>query len=269
MSIIEKAMLQLKPGMRNEASAASADRPASRYRTIDLEALQREGIVTPNSAKSRLSEEFRVVKRALLSNAFNRGGGAINNGNLIMVTSALQGEGKTFTAINIAMSIANEFDHTVLLVDTDVAKIRDATFLGMPPGKGLMDLLLDEHLGFHDVLIRTNVPKLNVILAGRQHPHATELLASESMNRLLNEIARRYDDRIVIFDSPPLLATTEASVLAARMGQVVMVIEEGKTPRAAVREALSQIENCKVFGLLNKCGDALAERLFTTYGDYE
>jgi exopolysaccharide/PEP-CTERM locus tyrosine autokinase len=269
MSIIEKAMLQLKPGALNEASGAPADRPAPRYQAIDLQALQREGIATPDSAKSRLSEEFRVVKRTLLANAFNRGTPSIKNGNLIMVTSALQGEGKTFTAINLAMSIANEFDHTVLLVDTDVAKSRESTFLGMRPGTGLMDLLLDENLGFHDVLIRTNVPKLNVILSGRHHPHATELLASDSMNRLLNEISRRYDDRIIIFDSPPLLATTEASVLAARMGQVVLVIEEGETPRAAVKEALSQIENCKVFAVLNKCGEALAERLFNSYGDYE
>lgn len=241
------------------------------YGEINLENLEKAGMITPNGERNAISEEFRVVKRPLLVNAFDRGAATPPRANLVMVTSACPGEGKSFSAINLAMSIAMERDHTVLLVDADVAKPSLLTFLGLRPGKGLMDLLLDPTLKFSDVLIKTNVEKLNIVPAGRSHPHATELLASERMSQLLNEISTRYPDRIVIFDSPPLLATTEARVLASRMGQIVMVVEAAKTSQAAVKEALSQMDKCEIVGLLlNKGSSAIGEDQFTysSYGGY-
>lgn len=304
MSIIEKAVNRLetldRPNAQVEASATDTIKtvietsetaqpapvvpePAARtpgrarepveqglaqYGEINLVKLREAGMITPDSERTQLSEEFRIIKRPLLTNAFNRGAAPIKNGNLIMVTSSFPGEGKSFSAINLAMSIAMERDHTVLLVDADMAKPSVPNFLGLQPGKGLMDLLLDEDLKFSDVLIKTNVEKLNVLPAGRSHLHATELLASESMNRLLNEMAQRYPDRIIIFDSPPLLATTESRVLASRMGQIVMVVEAGKTPQAAVKEALSQIDKCEVVGLLlNKGSGVIGDDQFA-YGGY-
>ncbi len=249
----------------------STDTGSVLYGEIDLVKLKQAGMITPDGERNQISEEFRVVKRPLITNAFNRGAAPIKNGNLVMVTSSFPGEGKSFSAINLAMSIAMERDHTVLLVDADVAKPSIPGFLGLRPSKGLMDLLLDESLKFSDVLIRTNVEKLNVLPAGRSHIHATELLASESMSRLLNEMAQRYSDRIIIFDSPPLLATTESRALASRMGQIVMVVEAGKTPQAAVKEALSQIDKCEVVGLLlNKGSGALGDDQFAyaSYGSY-
>jgi receptor protein-tyrosine kinase len=241
---------------------------STQYGEINLAKLKEAGMITPDGDRTQLSEEFRIIKRPLLTNAFNRGAAPIKNGNLVMVTSSFPGEGKSFSAINLAMSIAMERDHTVLLVDADMAKPSIPMSLGLHPGKGLMDLLLDEDLKFSDVLIKTNVDKLNVLPAGRSHPHATELLASEGMNRLLNEMAHRYSDRIIIFDSPPLLATTESRVLASRMGQIVMVVEAGKTPQAAVKEALSQIDKCEVVGLLlNKGSSAIGDDQFA-YGSY-
>ena len=241
------------------------------YGEIDLVKLKEAGMITPDGERNQISEEFRVIKRPLITNAFNRGASPIKNGNLVMVTSSFPGEGKSFSAINLAMSIAMERDHTVLLVDADVAKPSLPGFLGLRPSKGLMDLLLDENLKFSDVLIKTNVDKLNVLPAGRSHIHATELLASESMSRLLREMSQRYSDRIIIFDSPPLLATTESRTLASRMGQIVMVVEAGKTPQAAVKEALSQIDKCEVVGLLlNKGSSALGDDQFAyaPYGSY-
>ena len=188
-----------------------------------------------------------------------------------MVTSSFPGEGKSFCAVNLAMSIAMEQDHTVLLVDADVGKPSIPETLGIRARKGLMDLLLDKDLRFQDVLLKTNVEKLTVLAAGSKHTHATELLASEAMNRILQDIAERYSDRIIIFDSPPLLATTEARVLASRMGQLVMVVEAGKTPQEAVREALSQVVNCEMVGLLlNKGGSTLGEDQYAygAYGSY-
>ncbi len=137
-----------------------------------------------------------------------------------MVTSALPGEGKTFTAVNLAISMAMEFDNTVLLVDGDVAHPSLPDVLGLPTSPGLLDLLIRDDLDVADALVQTNIEKLTMLPAGSRHRRATELLASEKMAILLRELASRYPDRIIIFDSPPLLATTEARVLATHMGQI-------------------------------------------------
>lgn len=202
-----------------------------------------------------MADEFRVIKRPLLERALGKGKDTppAEKGNLIMVTSALPGEGKSFTSINLAMNIAMEMGNTVLLVDADVSKPTLLKTLGMPDSKGLMDVLLDENLDLGEVLLRTNVEKLAVLPAGSKHKHATEMLASESMSRLIDEIASRYSDRIVIFDSPPLLVTTESRVLATHMGQIVMVVAASETPQAAVKQALATIESCPSVSLmLNK-----------------
>jgi len=224
--------------------------PVSVNGTINLAKLRQMGVITPDVEKTQIAEEFRLIKRPLIKNAFTQGAGAIRNGNLIMVTSALAGEGKSFCAINLAMSIATEMDHTVLLVDADVARPSLPGYLGLKAERGLLDVLLDDKLELADVMLKTNVEKLSILLAGRKNRHATELLASLSMSDLLNEIAERYSDRIVIFDSPPLLLTSEAHVLASQMGQIVLVVAAEKTPQQAVKEALRQIESCDVVNLI-------------------
>ncbi len=224
----------------------------SKQVAIDLQRLRDGGMIAPDGDKTPLAEEFRVIKRPLLKNAFGNGA-AIRNGNLIMVTSAFPREGKSFTAINLAMSIAMERDRTVLLVDADVARPSIPQKFGIAPDIGLMDVLLDSHVTLSDAIVRTNVNKLALLPAGRPHRQATELLASEAMANLLAELSARYSDRIVIFDSPPLLVTTEARTLAANMGQIVMVVESENTTHEALREALATIESCDVVGMvLNK-----------------
>ena len=224
----------------------------SKIVTIDLDRLRASGMITLEGDKSPLAEEFRVIKRPLLKNAFGDGA-AIRNGNLVMVTSAFPREGKSFTAINLAMSIAMERDRTVLLVDADVARPSIPQQFGIAPDVGLMDVLLDPNVKLSDAIVRTNVNKLSLLPAGRPHRQATELLASAAMGKLLAELSARYSDRIVIFDSPPLLVTTEARTLAANMGQIVLVVESESTTHEAVREALSTIESCEVVGMvLNK-----------------
>lgn len=222
---------------------------------IDLVALARAGMVTPDQPRSQIAEEYRVIKRPLLRNLQGKGATAVDNGNLIMVSSALPGEGKSFTAINLAISIAMELDHTVLLVDADVSRPAILNRLGLAPEKGLMDVLTGRaELG--DVLLRTNVEKLSLLPAGMPHPRATELLASDAMNRMLEEMATRYAERVIVFDSPPLLVTTEARELATHMGQVVLVVEANRTTHGTVKQALAAIENCPIKLLvLNKSGD--------------
>lgn len=213
---------------------------------LDLDRLAQMGMVTPAQPRSVIAEEYRVIKRPLIHNVQGKGAEAIRNANLIMVTSALPGEGKSFTAINLAMSIALELDHTVLLVDADFSRPAVLQRLGVPPKKGLMDVLVGEVGDLSEVMLRTNVPKLSILPAGMQHQRTTELIASEAMNSLLEEMATRYSERIVVFDSPPLLATTEARVLASHMGQVMIVVESGRTTHGAVKQALATVESCPV-----------------------
>ena len=214
--------------------------------------LESTGIVTPNAPRSHIADEYRVIKRPLISNAMGRGAAALAHGNLIMVTSAMSGEGKSFTSVNLAMSIAAELDHTVMLVDADVARPSILRMLGLPSGPGLLDLL-EGKAEMSDVLMKTNIDKLTILPSGTPHARATELLASDAMRLLLDDISKRYPDRIVIFDSPPLMLTTEARVLASQMGQVVMVIQADKTLQADVQQALATIESCPVkMMLLNK-----------------
>jgi exopolysaccharide/PEP-CTERM locus tyrosine autokinase len=221
-------------------------RTSSVHRDIDLARLANAGFVTPDNPRSRTADEFRIVKRPLIANVAGKGAAHIHHANLIMVTSAMPGEGKTFCSLNLAMSIAMEVDRTVLLVDADVARPSLPQTLGLPEGPGLLDVLGDGSVDLSRAIIRTNVENLSFLPSGRSHPNAAELLASEAMARLLDDIARRYPDRIVIFDSPPLLVTTESRVLASRMGQVLFVVSADKTLQGDVKRAIATIEACPV-----------------------
>ena len=225
-------------------SRPTIERPSD---TIDLARLERAGMIVPGGKRTQISEEFRVIKRPLLQNAKRRDPAAARSSNLILVTSAFPNEGKTFSSINLAISMSLELDHSVLLVDADVAQHRRDDFLGLRPRPGLMDLLLDPGLSLDETVIRTNVERLDVLLSGRSHHQANELLASEAMSRLLEQMAASGPDRIVIFDAPPLLVTTEAGILAHRAGQVLMVVEADKTTQMALKSALAQLEGCTVF----------------------
>ena len=218
----------------------------SRKVELDLDALAAAGIVSPNAPRSQIADQYRVIKRPLISNAMGKGASVIANGNLIMVTSALAGEGKSFSAINLAMSIATELDNTVMLVDADVARPSVLRMLGLPASPGLLDLLVGDVDDLSSVLLKTNIDKLTILPSGTPHLRATELLASDAMSQLIRNIANRYSDRIIIFDSPPLLLTTESRVLATHMGQIVMVVQAEKTLQSDVLHALASIEACPV-----------------------
>lgn len=244
--------------VRPDVDSRAAARPMTHSRRpsavrIGIETLRARGMVTPDAAPTALSQEFRVIKRPLLDNAFGRSVPAVANGRRVMVTSAFAGEGKSFCAINLAMSIAAERDTHVLLVDADVAKPSIPGELGIETSAGLMDCLVDPNIDVGEVVIPTNIDRLSILPAGRRHEHATELLASAAMGTLVDHLASRYDDRIIIFDSPPILITTEARVLASYMGQIVMVVEAGHTSRDSVSDALAAMGSPQMVGMvLNK-----------------
>ena len=220
---------------------------------VDFSRLEALGFIPPKSDRARISEEYRRIKRPLLTNAFGKGNVAIESGNVIMVASALAGEGKTFNTINLAMSMANEVDNTVLIVDLDVLNPAMTRLFELEDKPGLTDVLSDTSVMLEDVILTTDMPKLKVLPSGRRHPQANELLASEQMRRLTDELSTRYPDRIIIFDAPPLLLTSEASVVAGLAGQILLIVEAGKTPQHAVKEAVALLDDRKVIGLvLNK-----------------
>lgn len=250
------------------AVAAPAVRNSSAKRIeINLERLASMGFLTPGS-RSLVSEQFRMIKRSLLRQAFAPREAGSKPGNLIMVTSSLPDEGKTFCSINLALSIAMELDHTVLLVDADVARpsVLRTFDLAEDEGAGMMNLLLDDKVDMADVLLKTNVDTLSVLPVGARHSHSSELLASQSMQMLLEEIANRYPDRIVIFDSPPLLVTSEASVLASRMGQIALVVAAESTSQQAVKSALNQLKGCQNVSLIYNKSMAFAGSQEYGYG---
>jgi protein-tyrosine kinase len=219
---------------------------------LDIEGLQQAGELVPLHTQSVQAEELRSIKRPLLKNA-RSSDAAAQRLPLIMVTSALPAEGKTFFSINLAMSIASEIDLSVLLVDADVLRQHAMELLGVGPGPGLLDLLSDPTLALDDVVQRTNVPKLSVLRAGHRQNLSTELLASSAMDRLVHRLANDHPRQVVVFDAPPLLATNQAKVLAAHLGQVVVLVEAARTQRHLVRQAFAALEQCPiVMSVLNK-----------------
>jgi len=218
----------------------------SRLKQVDM-------LIAGGNFGQELSDEYRRIKRPLLSNAFGKNASLVDHGNLILVTSSVMGEGKTTTSVNLALSIAQERDHTVLLVDCDVVKQGVSRMLGVSSMPGLIDVLEDDYFTIGDALLRTDVPELSVLAAGKRHEYVTELLASKRMSNLVEEMSSRYEDRVIIIDAPPLLPTPQTQVLAGLIGQIVFVIEAGQTPQSAVEEALDMIRGDKPIGLvLNK-----------------
>lgn len=242
---------------------------ASRQVEIDMEGMRAAGIVTAHAEGSLVAEEFRLVKRPLLLKAFDKGPGAIRNGNLIMVSSSNSNEGKTYCALSLAMSIALERDLTVMLVDADLANPNLPKMLGFEAESGLVDMLADDDLELSDVLVRTDLKNLTVLPAGRSHHLATELLASERMERLVEDIAQRYSDRVIIFDSPPTLMSSIPSVLALHVGQIVYVVQADQTTQGAIDAGLGLISACKnIYLLLNKTRAIGESDVFGAYYSY-
>lgn len=238
------------------AARPAPARSASPSVEIDLARLARQGYLAPDLVRSDLALEFRHIKRPLLANAAERSKDESSRNALIMVTSALPGEGKTFCAINLAMSMAMEVDTSVLLVDADVIRPTVLDRLGLQPARGFLDVLTGDKLDLSEVMLRTNVPKLSILPAGTPNVRSTELLASAAMDRLLTELATRYSDRIVILDAPPLLLTTESRVLASHVGQVVIVVDSENTTTSKVAQAFAAVEDCPlVMSVLNKCAE--------------
>lgn len=224
-------------------------------RTVDINYnyLKKLGILVPKTNNIMLSEQYRRIKRQILSNAFDTGNKKIRNPNLVLITSAAPEEGKSFTSLNLAFSVTNEFNNTALFIDADLPRHSSTNRLGLSDEEGLTDYLLDESKNISDILLRTDIPNLSIITTGKKKDWTPEILASKRMSRFLDELSQRYHDRLVIIDAPPLLQDSSVGVLSRIVGQVILVVEAEKTPQHVVQEAVESIEDAQYIGLiLNK-----------------
>jgi len=246
---------------------ASGDGGAVRSRMfeIDLEKLKKYGYLTPRSVNILVAEQYRRIKRPVLSNAFEAKGAHLTRRNLVMVTSSIPREGKSFTSLNLALSIATELNQTALFIDADIARQTNSRFLGLVDRPGLTDLLLSENADLSEFMLKTNIPNLSILPAGTYHEKTHELWASNRMGKLMTELSERYNDRVVIFDAPPVLLDSSSQILARQTGQVIFVIEAEKTPKQVIQDALETIADVQYIGLvLNKSN----RRMVSEYGYY-
>jgi len=275
MSSIERAMEELKQegvsgqrkldneAMDKKATIAGSYPDRNITKKCSFQAmLKHGGFLLPDMKDTVQLDEYRQIKRPLLINAFGKCAVREERANLVMITSSVAGEGKTYTTINLALSMAMERDTTVLIIDGDNIRASLTRSLGLDGSIGLIELLTDENFSVEDTIVKTDIPKLSVIPSGRVNAFSTELYASEKMQHLLKELAERYNDRIILFDSPPLLQTSQTKVLSHHAGQIMLVVEEGKTPLKAVVEAVGLLDHKKIIGtIINK-------RRYRSSGDY-
>lgn len=294
MSLVEQALKKLQETRRGVARDPEREIPlgvireisapdgeatggqhsvARRVVHLDRAALVRAGFLPPDHKQRQIADQFRHVKRPLLAAALGRGTEPLENGRMIMLASSLPGEGKTFVSVNLALSMSLERDISVLLVDADVAKPHISRLFGVDSEPGLLEALQDDRIDVESLILPTDIPKFSILPAGKPIETATELLASRRMQTVVAKLASSQDrSRVVIFDSPPLLLTSESRVLAQPMGQIVLVIHAGKTPQHAVHDAIAVLGENKPISLLLNQSDAVSEAGYYyrdgTYGEY-
>ncbi|WP_448212526.1 XrtA-associated tyrosine autokinase [Colwellia sp. MEBiC06753] len=240
-----------QPTVAIENDSAQPDGKLEIY--IDNEKLTERGFLHSGGDAHHQQEEFRHIKRKLINNAFGPASKTLRRSNLIMVSSSNPNEGKTFVSINLALSIALEQDKTVLLIDADVLRPSLHRELEFENNTGLLDFLCGDTTDVADIMYPTNLTNLKIIPAGKAHHLTNELLASDRMVKLAEELSARYPDRIVILDCPPLLGVTETPVLASLVGQAVLVVEESKTKVDDIKRATAQLDEELAVGfVLNK-----------------
>jgi protein-tyrosine kinase len=275
VGLIERAAALLRQQETAEPAAPISPRkstggpaltPAGPELVLNRGRLAGFGIAIPSAARSRTVEEFRLVKRNLVGAWSQKDLMADRRASrLIMVTSARPGEGKTFTALNLALAFASERSVKALLVDVDTQHSTTPEILGIERNKGIVDVLAG-NLELPEVLIQTNIPNLMILPAGPGGPHVPELLSSPEMGALLDEMTQRLPDHYLIIDTPPCMASSDAAALAPLVGQIVFVVEANNTQQGEIEAALSTLSTCPRISLLLNKSDSLATEHFGSYG---
>ena len=269
-SLSKTAAIEEETADKGDVAAKLSGSTEKRICHLDFKRLDKSGFLVPETSHVRLAEEYRVIKRPILMNAFNKGAVPVDKGNLVVVTSAVEGEGKTYTALNLAMSIGLELDCTILLVDADIIMRSLTKTLGLEGETGLVDILQDRNMDVGDAILATNIDRLKILPAGKTTKNPTELLASARMVSITEELSQRYPDRIILFDAPPVLAATETASIMHHMGQVIVVVESSRTPTDVIKSCVEHIDGDKVVGMvLNKSRSHGKTGYYGGYGSVE
>ncbi len=248
------------------ALVRAAPPPRGRVAAIDRVRLAEAGFIVPDAPVSGLAEEFRLIKRQLLAEIDAAADAADGKSRSVLVCSARPDEGKTFCALNLALSLAGERDLEVLLIDADFTKPELLATLGVESGPGLVDAIADPDADPESFVVPTDVGGLLLLPAGRKANNVPELLGSERTREVLARLAGAGKRRILLFDSPPTLMASAASVLAGHVGRALMVVRADRTTESDLREAVALLSGCDRIGLiLNAAGFAPSGR---RYGGY-
>lgn len=289
MSLIEKALARLHEnrGHSPESPVAAVSAPAASFNepapaaappppnmiqpqaeiVLPRARLRDLGMLPPDGHERVIAEQYRKVKRPLLSRTLELNAVPNSCARALMITSALPGDGKTFTSLNLALSLALERDFTVLLVDGDVAKRDLTTALGAQGHPGLLDLIADNQRRVDECTLRTDQPGLLFMPSGAPRPTAPELLGSARTRAVIEQTLQQYPSVLMLFDSPPVLLTSEAPALRTAVGQVVMVVHAGVSLRQSVTDALHVLGTSRpVSLLLNQAAPRLGQGYGYGYG---
>jgi exopolysaccharide/PEP-CTERM locus tyrosine autokinase len=276
MSIIENALDKVRRAASSPAGGIATSLPplspeptgitvsAQPRVTVDVNLLRAQGELPEAGLERRFADYYREIKRPLIQAML--ASDAHPDSRLILVTSALPGEGKTFTALNLALSMARERDVSVLLVDADLPKGHLSRTFNLRGAPGLLDALADESIDVDSLVASTDVKGLEILPAGNPVEGAAELIASARMAQIATRLAR-HPRRLVVFDSAPLLASSEARALKQIPGQILIVTRAGKTPRQALLDAIALVDKTKLHGLvLNDAHASNGDDYYTHYG---
>ena len=284
MSLVEQALARLRqtntakanvdenrsegavPAARTKARSTSA--AVATQLTLDVGRLRAAGYLPEESKDRQFANHYRQIKRPLIAKASSEHPVGVLDSRVIMVTSALPGDGKTFTSVNLALSMARERDSSVLLVDADSPKPRVSEIFGLREQAGLLDALEDDTIEIDSLIVPTNVRGFSLLPAGRPVEGASELFSSDRMRQLLMSLVSNDPRRIVLLDSPPLLITSEGRALIKCAGQVLLVVHAGQTPQHAVRDAIALIDEKQAGGLVLNQGQAGLTESYYGYGAY-
>jgi protein-tyrosine kinase len=234
--------------VRSESVATLEPRHSHKRIAIDLSRLRAVGYLPEQGLERQFADYCHRIKRPLIDRALAPG--TTQDSRLILVSSALPGDGKSFITLNLALSMARERDVSVLLVDGDLPKAQISRVLDLRNEPGLLDALKDDRLDVESLIFDADVPNLEILPAGGPSDAASELLASARMRDIAARLIGRISRRLVLFDSAPLLVSSEARALLPVPGQIVLVARAGRTPQRAVSEAIAQIDKRKLQGLV-------------------
>jgi protein-tyrosine kinase len=253
------------------ALAGSAADPASSLvqgpSVVDAVSLERAGMVDWSRTRTRISEEFRLVQRQIIRSAFGPGAEP-GFSNLLLVTSARPGEGKSFMSTNLAGSIARQGDHHVLLVDADSKRDSICYNLGLAQARGLLDLAANPKLDPAPLIVKTPIERLSILPVGRERERSAELFSTKEMTRLIQSLGRRYADRLLILDAPPCLSTSDPAVLAQVVGQILFVVEADRTQRDEIEASLDLIQACPTITMVLNKQQISSRYTFGAYSSY-